>query len=33
MAGCDRRILMSGDPLQDVQIDPSVGQPCQGSVP
>jgi hypothetical protein len=27
------RILMSGDPLQDVQIGASVGQPGQGGVP
>ena len=33
VASRDRRILMSGDPLQDVQIDASVGHPCQGGVP
>ena len=29
----DCRILMSGDSLQDVQIDASVGHPGQGGVP
>jgi hypothetical protein len=24
---------MAGDPLQDVQIDASVGHPCQSGVP
>jgi hypothetical protein len=33
IASRDRRILMSGDPLQNVQIDASVGHLCQGGVP
>jgi hypothetical protein len=28
----DRRILMSSDPLQNVQIDASVGHPAQRGV-
>ena len=32
VASRDRRILMAGDPLQDVQIDTGVGHPCQGGV-
>ena len=31
-ASHDCRILMAGDPLQDVQIDTGVGHPCQGGV-
>jgi hypothetical protein len=31
-ASHDCRILMAGDPLQDVQIDTGVGRPCQGGV-
>jgi hypothetical protein len=33
VASRDRRILMVGDPLQDVQIDAGLGHPCQGGVP
>jgi hypothetical protein len=33
VASRDCRILMSGDSLQDVQIDASVGHPGQGGVP
>jgi hypothetical protein len=33
VASRDRRILMSGHPLQDMQIDASVGNPCQRGVP
>ena len=33
VASSDRRILMAGDALQDVQIDASVGHPGQGGVP
>jgi hypothetical protein len=33
LASRDCRILMAGDPLQDVQIDASISDPCQGDVP
>jgi len=33
VASPDRRILMSGGPLHNVQIDASVGHPGQGGVP
>jgi hypothetical protein len=33
VASSGRRILMAGDPLQDVQIDASVSHPGQGGVP
>jgi hypothetical protein len=33
VASRDRRILMVGDLLQDVQIDAGLGHPCQGGVP
>jgi hypothetical protein len=33
VASRDRRIVMAGDPLQDVQIDASISHPCQGGVP
>ena len=32
VASRDRRILMADDPLQDVEIDASVGHPRQGGV-
>jgi hypothetical protein len=32
-ASSDRRILMAGDPFQDVQIETSIGHPDQGGVP